>query len=211
MGKDKTVIVDLRGKFLSNDHQIRIRTNMEVYWDHAFFATSTPASPIVTTRLDPASADLGYRGFSKSFRMGGRNGPHWFTYADVDEAPRWRDLIGDYTRYGNVLPLVLASDSKYIISNAGDETELSFSATKLPKLPARWKRDFMIRSVGWVKDGDLNTAHGNSVAPLPFHGMKSYPPAHGDVYPDDPAHRQYLKEYNTRKVTTDPYINALKK
>jgi hypothetical protein len=110
-----------------------------------------------------------------------------------------------------VLPLLLASDSKYIISNAGDETALSFSAAKLPTLPAGWKRDFMIRSVGWVKDGDLNTAFGKTVEPLPFHGMKSYPPAPGEAYPDAASYRQYQHEYNTRKVTTDPYINALKK
>jgi hypothetical protein len=211
MGKDKTVIVDLKGKFLSNDHRIRIRTNMEIYWDHAFFSVTSTSAPLVSTRLDPSTADLGYRGFSKSFRMGGRYGPHWFDYASVDETPRWRDLIGDYTRYGNVLPLLLASDSKYIISNAGDETALSFSAAKLPTLPAGWKRDFMIRSVGWVKDGDLNTAFGKTVEPLPFHGMKSYPPAPGEAYPDAASYRQYQHEYNTRKVTTDPYINALKK
>ncbi len=33
MGKDKTIIADLSGKFLSDDHRIRIRTNMEIYWD----------------------------------------------------------------------------------------------------------------------------------------------------------------------------------
>jgi hypothetical protein len=211
MGKDKTVIVDLKDKFLSQDHRVRIRTNMEIYWDQAFFSDGSTTAPVVTSRMDPATADLHYRGFSRSYRKGGRYGPHWFDYADVDENVRWRDLTGNYTRYGNVLPLLLEPDSRYIISNAGDETALTFRASDLPRLPAGWKRDFMIRSVGWVKDGDLNTAFGKTVEPLPFHGMKSYPPAPQEVYPTDAAHRQYLREYNTRKVTADPYLNALRK
>ncbi|MFK7845337.1 MAG: FG-GAP-like repeat-containing protein, partial [Rhodothermales bacterium] len=38
MGKNKMVRVDLRGKFLSERRQVRIQTNMQIYWDHAFFA-----------------------------------------------------------------------------------------------------------------------------------------------------------------------------
>jgi len=80
----------------------------------------------------------------------------------------------------------------------------------LPSLAKGWKRDFLIRSVGWVKDGDLNTAFGNTVLPLPFHGMKSYPPSASDKYPDDPELNKYNREYNTRVVTADQYLNALR-
>ncbi len=210
MGKDKTVIVDLSGKFISSDHRVRIRTNMEIYWDQIFFSECTPSAPVVSTVMNPVSADLHYRGFSQSYRKGGRYGPHWFDYAKVDRNPKWRDLTGNYTRYGNVLPLLTESDNKYIISNAGDETTVSFDANDLPPLEKGWKRDFLIRSVGWVKDGDLNTAHGNTVLPLPFHGMKSYPPGVKDAYPSDPELQQYNREYNTRVVTSEDYLNALK-
>ena len=59
-GKNKTVIVDLTGKFLSADHRIRIRTTMEIYWDRAFIATTAAARPpslpalTTTTRLGSA-------------------------------------------------------------------------------------------------------------------------------------------------------------
>jgi TolA-binding protein len=211
MGKDKTVIADLTGKFLSTDHRIRIRTNMEIYWDYVFFSENVTNTQSVSTVLNPVAADLHYRGFSHSFRKGSRYGPHWFDYENADKNKKWRDLSGNYTRYGDVLPLLTESDNKYIISNAGDETSVKFDSKVLPELKKGWKRDFLIHSVGWVKDGDLNTALGNTVLPLPFHGMKSYPPDKNDIYPKDADHQKYLEEYNTRVVTSDDFKNALKK
>lgn len=211
MGKDKTVIADLTGKFLSKDHRVRILTNMEIYWDYIFFANSNKKIPFTSTVLNPVYANLHYRGFSKSFRKGGRYGPHWFDYDSVNKNRKWRDLIGNYTRYGDVQPLLLKSDNKYIISNAGDETSINFDSKQLPTLKNGWKRDFFIHSVGWVKDGDLNTATGSTVLPLPFHGMSSYPPSKNDVYPNNPDLQKYLKEYNTRIITTDEFKNSIKK
>jgi hypothetical protein len=210
MGKDKTVIADLTGKFLSSDHHVRIRTNMEVYWDYIFFTGELSTAPVNSVAMEPLSADLHYRGFSKSYRKGGRYGPHWFDYSVVDKDQKWRDLSGSYTRYGDVLPLLTATDNKYIISNAGDETSVTFNQRSLPALKNGWKRDFLIHSVGWVKDGDLNTAFGNTVLPLPFHGMKSFPPGPDDKYPSDPELEKYNREYNTRVVTPERFLNALK-
>ena len=210
MGKDKTVIADLSGKILSDDHRIRVRTNMEIYWDHIFFSGELSGEHLVSTVMDPVSADLHYRGFSEGFRKGSRYGPHWFDYSKVSTESKWRDLSGNYTRYGDVLPLLTDTDNKYIISNAGDEVTVEFDAAGLPPLKKGWKRDFLINSIGWVKDGDINTAFGNTVLPLPFHGMKSYPPAEQDVYPNNPELRRYNEEYNTRVVTGEEYLNALK-
>ena len=210
MGKDKTVIADLSGKIHTSDHRIRIRTNMEIYWDQIFFTDGLSDTPIVTNQLDPVSADIHYRGFSRSYRKGNRYGPHWFDYSIVEKGQKWRDLTGNYTRYGDVLALIRESDDKYIISNAGDEVTVTFPSDGLPELKEGWERDFLIHSVGWVKDGDLNTATGNKVLPLPFHGMKSYPPSAGEKYPDDPDHQTFIREYNTRKVTTEAFVNAIK-
>ncbi|UCE93752.1 MAG: VCBS repeat-containing protein, partial [Flavobacteriaceae bacterium] len=176
MGKDKHVIVNLKNKFLSGDHRIRIRTNMEIYWDEIFFGDVVDTNNLNTNSLSPIEADLQYRGFSRSFRKGGRYGPHWFDYNQVETKSKWRDLTGSYTRYGDVLPLLNEADNMYIISNAGDETSIRFEASGLPELKKGWKRDYLIHSVGWVKDGDLNTAAGNTVDPLPYHNMPGYPP-----------------------------------
>jgi hypothetical protein len=105
----------------------------------------------------------------------------------------------------------MEADDKYIIKNAGDETTITFSTKGLPEPPEGWVRDFLIHSVGWVKDGDLNTATGNTVLPLPFHGMTCYPYSADESYPSDKEHYEYLRDYNTRKVTTEDFQTALSK
>lgn len=211
MGKDKMVIVNLSGKFLtSHDRRIRIRTNMQIYWDEAFFVTTLSDAPVHTHNLNLVQASLDYRGYSASYRKGGPFGPHWFDYYHTTKGQKWRDLTGYYTRYGNVRPLLLAADDEYIIANSGDEITLDFDAAHLPVLKPGWKRDFLIYSEGWVKDGDLNTAFGQTVAPLPFHKMPSYPYKDGVHYPSK-QHQRYLKQYNTRKVSTARFKSAIRR
>lgn len=209
MGKDKMIVTDLSGKLSDSDPRIRIRTNMQLHWDQAFFSRTNPRKPVNSYRLKPSSADLHYRGFSMPYRKGGRYGPHWFDYSTTTTDPKWRDLEGNYTRYGDVLPLLLEADDRYIIKNAGDETTIEFSAVHLPEVPEGWKRDFLVHSVGWVKDGDLNTAEGQRVEPLPFHRMSSYPYGPEETYPYDSVHLRYLREYNTRVVNTELFTRAI--
>jgi len=209
MGKDKTIVVEMENKFLSKDHRIRIRTNMEIYWDQIFFGKNIPEVTTTTTTVQYASAELQYRGFSRTYRKGGRYGPHWFDYNDVSTEHKWRDLTGMYTRFGDVLPLLRKSDDQYVIMNAGDEMKIEFSTEGLPELRKGWKRDFLLYSNGWVKDGDLNTATGQTVGPLPFHNMKYYPYGPEMSYPNDEIHRNFLKKYNTRKVDGMEFKRAL--
>ena len=135
---------------------------MEIYWDHIFYARSYPDLP---TNLNPVrlkSANLRYRGFSRLYRKGGRYGPHWFDYSEVSKGQKWHDLIGFYTRYGDVRALLEQSDDMYIIMNAGDEVVAEFDAAALPALPKDWKRDF-IRSRDY-RQRSLNTSRRSGSA-----------------------------------------------
>jgi hypothetical protein len=207
-GKNKMMVFDLSGKFPARDHRVRIRTNMQIYWDHIFYATHVTSAALRLTPLEIESADLHYRGFSEVTRATPYS-PHTPNYQIVSTQQKWRDLTGAYTRYGEVAPLLLESDSKYVIMNAGDEMTLAFDAAQIAPLPAGWKRDFIFYNDGWVKDGDLNTAHGQTVAPLPFQEMSSYPYGANDAYPSDEDHARFLKEYNTRAVTTEGFRRAM--
>ncbi|MEO7084028.1 MAG: hypothetical protein ABI442_08055, partial [Gemmatimonadaceae bacterium] len=199
-GKNKLVVVDLTGKLATSDHHVRIRTNVEIYWDQVSVATTAPKSPTTITRLHSESAEVHYRGFSRMFRKGGRYGPHWFDYADVAREPAWRPIAGKFTRYGDVNALLQSSDDEYIVMSPGDETTIDFDANAAPSLPKGWVRDFFLYSDGWIKDADRNTANGASVTPLPFHAMTGYPYSAAERYPADAAHRQYTEQYNTREM-----------
>ncbi|MFQ6615347.1 MAG: FG-GAP-like repeat-containing protein [Fidelibacterota bacterium] len=213
-GKKKTMVVDLTGKFLDpqgRDSRIRIRTSMQIFWDHIFYATGSlqldPGQSSVIT-LNPGAAHLHYRGFSEVNRESPYS-PHIPNYQIVTTEPKWRDLTGFYTRFGDVLPLLLDSDGKYVVMNAGDELTLEFDATGLPDPPAGWTRDFLFYNDGWLKDGDLNTAYGQTVNPLPFHGMSAYPYGPDESFPRDEEHASYLQTYNTREITTWGFKRSL--
>jgi hypothetical protein len=199
-GKNKTVVADLTGKLLGGDHRVRVRTNMEVYWDRIAVAAGPAAAPVRLTVLEPATARLWRRGFSRMYRKGGRYGPHWFDYDQVSQESPWGPIAGAFTRYGDVRALLQRSDDMYAIMGPADETALRFDARRLPELPPGWRRDFLIYTDGWIKDADLNTATGDRVDPLPFHAMSRYPYGPEESYPSDPAHRRYFAEYNTRIV-----------
>ncbi|HEU4722119.1 MAG TPA: FG-GAP-like repeat-containing protein, partial [Gemmatimonadaceae bacterium] len=207
-GKDKTMVIDLAGIFPTKDRHVRIRTNMQIYWDQAFVARAPKSPEVKLTTLTPVSADLHERGFSRMYRKGGRYGPYWFAYDDVTKESPWRPIDGAFTRYGDVLPLLRGADDMYVIMAPGDETTIHFDARSATSLPKGWTRDFLLYTDGWIKDSDLNTAHGTTVEPLPYHAVRSYPYAKGDAYPTDSAHARYRREYNTRVMRGRPRETA---
>jgi tetratricopeptide (TPR) repeat protein len=196
-GKPKTIAVDLTGRFLSASREIRIVTNLCVYWDQIFAAENHPATARMTP-MDAASANLRLRGFSRAVIHPRREQPEAFEYAHWTSAASWNQTPGWYTRYGDVRELVHTIDDHMVIMGAGDELQLEFDGRGLPPLAAGWRRDFLLLVDGWAKDADANTAFSQTVEPLPFHGMSRYPYPAGERYPEDAAHRRYREQYNTR-------------
>jgi len=197
-GKPKTISVDLTGKFLSASREVRIVTNLCVYWDEIFLSEETAAPPVRLTDIQAESADLHFRGFSTPVIHPLRKQPEGFDYARWMPVSMWNPTKGLYTRYGDVLPLIGAIDDRLVIMGSGDELRLLFPERAAGPLPAGWKRDFLLFVDGWAKDADANTAYGQTVEPLPFHAMSQYPYPPGERFSDDPAHRRYREQYNTR-------------
>ncbi len=197
-GKPKTIVVDLTGKFLSSSREVRIVTNLCVYWDEIFLIEDASAPQVRLTSLDAESADLHFRGFSRAVIDPSRQQPEQFLYDDVRPVSNWNPTPGLYTRYGDVRALVNKVDDRLAIMGSGDELKLQYSSTNLPPLLGGWSRDFLLLVDGWAKDADANTAFSQSVAPLPFHAMSAYPYKPDEHFPADAEHQQYVHDYLTR-------------
>lgn len=197
-GKVKTIAVDLTGRFLSNYRQVRILTNMCVYWDEIFLGEDSAPPESRLAPLLVASAQLHFRGFSAIRVDPERKQPESFDYSSVSPVSNWNPTPGMYTRYGDVGDLVRDIDDRLVIMGSGDELQLSYDSTSLPPLPPGWTRDFLLLVDGWAKDADANTAFSQTVEPLPFHGMSSYPYPTKETFPSDSAHIAWRQTYNTR-------------
>jgi hypothetical protein len=203
-GLPKTMTVDLTGKFLTPDYRVRIVTSMRIYWDEILVASgrdvANGSDGVKITELQPARASFQWRGYPREYSPDGRL-PLVYDYSIIEPHAPWKTFVGDATRYGDVTELLLDKDDIYVIMLHGDEITVEFDARRLPSLPAGWKRDFFVYADGFGKDMDVNSARPDTIEPLPFHGMSSYPYPKTERYPDDTIHSEYRRQYNTRRYS----------
>jgi hypothetical protein len=197
-GKPKTIAVDLDGKFLSSSREVRIVTNMCVYWDEIFLSDDNAPPEVHITPLSAPVANLRFRGFSQPTIHPERKQPESFDYARQMPISMWNPTPGLYTHYGAVHDLLDSIDDRMVIMGSGDEIRLLFPVAGLPALREGSTRDFLLLVDGWAKDADPNTAFSQTVEPLPFHGMLGYPYPASQTFPDDGIHRLYRLRSNTR-------------
>lgn len=201
-GRPQTIVLDVTEACASakTNHpsrcRLRLVTNMRIYWDQIRVGTGVAFSRRVR-RLDPVTAVLRWRGFSSS-PDGGE--PLVFTYDRVSRELPWKLMPGRYTREGDVRPLLVRTDSRFVIAAPGDEIALAFDARAVGSLPRGWVRTFLLYANGFSKEMDINSASPDVVAPLPFHGMSRYPYEWPEVYPQTPRHTRDLGEYHTRPI-----------
>jgi Tfp pilus assembly protein PilF len=194
-GRKKTCLIGLDNIFLpGTPHKLRLRTNLEIYWDSIQWAQGLPHAQLKITQLDPSLADLRYRGYSV-VHQANPSSPEVPDYNQIAASKQiWRDLEGYYTRYGDVRPLLAATDDRYVIMNAGDEIKLRFPEQP-PPAPG-WVRDYVIAGDGWIKDGDYNTTFSRTVQPLPYHAINQYNQAPGPLE-DEWVYRQHPEDWQT--------------
>jgi tetratricopeptide (TPR) repeat protein len=159
-------------------------------YDYAYCGTALPL----------VRADLEFHGYPLKIE-GKPAGNVQYVYEKTSATGPYTRPSGTYTRYGDVLPLLTATDDKLAVFGSGDEVRLDFDPSLLPALPQGWVRDYFFAANGYEKDMDFYAAEGNYVAPLPFLSMGGYPYPAKKSFPLDDAHVNYLLEYNTRHMS----------
>jgi hypothetical protein len=212
-GKTKTMPVDLTSVLDRTDPRVRIRTNLAISWDRIAY-TVDGGDAGRGERLRPsnaplAAAELSFRGFSRMTRET-PDGPQVFVHDDVDRAPRWADMAGLYTRFGDVAELLGAADDRYVVMKGGDAIRLEFDASALPPPPPGWVRDWLLVLDGWDKDADKNTVAGQTVEPLPFHGMDDARYGEAQAPADAEGFRRFREKWLTRREGPEAFVNSLR-
>jgi hypothetical protein len=207
-GGARTMTADLTGKVPPGTRRIRITTNLQIYWDNILISrTSQETSPETSqdtihdqsARLTPlplARAELNFHGFPLKIEDQ-PPGNVKYIYEKASATGPYTRPAGAYTRYGDVRLLLDAVDDKFVVFGSGDEVALDFDPAKLPALPSGWVRDYFFVANGYEKDMDFYAYRGDTVDPLPFRDMRTYPYP-GQSFPSDAEHLNYLLEYNTR-------------
>jgi hypothetical protein len=205
VGRPQTIVVDLTAvlndpatRFRSPATRVRVVTTLRVYWDQILVDTSDPA-PFTLTRIEPQAATLAWRGFSAETTPDGRE-PVGYDYHRVSATAPWKTMPGEYTRFGDVVPLLTATDDRFVVMAPGDEIALSFDAAAAPALPAGWTRTFLLYADGFSKEMNLHSSSPDRLEPLPFHRMTRYPYRFPEHYPRTTAHDRYRATYNTRII-----------
>lgn len=199
-GKTKIMPVDLSAVVAPRERLlVRLRTALRLHWDQIEVIRDPGPVEVREHRLAPLGARLYSRGFSRRVDDDLER-PERFVFDDPvpPEAARFNQASGTLTRLGDVLPLLAGVDDLLVVMSAGDALEVTFDGTEAPSLPAGWRRDYLLRSVGWNKDGDPAVGAGQTVGPLPYHGMPRYPYGPDAARPLTPAYSEYLQRWQTR-------------
>ena len=199
-GGPRTMTADLTDKLPPGTQRIRITTNLQIYWDS-----------ILINRADRtemrASRRSRWRGpifASTAFPLKIENQPPGnvsYVYEKASATGPYTRPAGAYTRYGDVRPLLTGYDDRLAVFGSGDEVALDFDPASFRRLPKGWTRDYFFVANGYEKDMDFYAADGNTVEPLPFRTMGTYPYPKGRSFPLDDAHVNYFLDYNTRHVS----------
>ncbi len=166
-GKDKTILVDLTGLFpAQGPRRFRLATNLEIFWDRLGWAIGRPDVVLAPRRLELLDAQLAYRGYSIT-EQPASSVPERPRYVLAGTEPRWRDLEGYYTRFGDVLELAPPGGRPL---RHHERRRRAARAVRRGASPSPVSvRDFIVVGDGWVKDGDYNTSFSRTVLPLPTH------------------------------------------
>ena len=176
----RTFCVNLTGLFPADvsEYKIRITNFWNVTFDYIGIDTS-PQEEIGVYEIQPIA-----------------------TLGSLDFATTTTTASGNFTRYGDVSPLLATADDMFVIGMQGDRISLKFPTDGLPPLEEGNERSIFLFVACWFKDPPWNWGYGFdfTVDPLPFQDMSGFPYPPTESYPSNEEYLGYLQEWNTRAV-----------
>ena len=190
----RAFVLDISDIFQSDVYKVRLTFLFKTYIDSLGF-DATEDQTVTLTEVPLASAELRSYGLSDEENVLGDI--YNYLYRDNDPNHIHKYFPGNYTRYGDVTPLLDQTDDKFVIYGLGDELDLRFNLPNGHYGGGPQQAKFLMYTNGYYKDAKVDVAH--EVEPLPFAAMSGFPYDEAvENYPNDPEHTQYLIEYNTR-------------
>lgn len=197
-GTPRLRTIDLTGKFLTNDYHVKV--GFDTFNANYFAVDTSPQVPVTVHAYHPIKADLSFRGFTEIDNT--YYAKH--NYSKVNELPsgNFKPQFGNFTKYGDVSPLLQSTNNQYVIMKGGDHMDIEF--------PYEVPEDGMERSVVLFNNAVYKHASndgidllGKTVTPLPYAGMTDYTSA-TNGYPMTPENQSYINMWNTREYNGVP-------
>ena len=150
----------------SGSTALRLRSNLEIYWDRIRVAHQQENSNVRTGSAKLLRAVVKSTGFARR-----STGPQRTPYYDYDDRLTYWDAKfaeGFYTAMGDASELVEATDGSVAIIGSGEEVHLEFEVP--PPVKSGYRRYYALDFRGWAKDMDMYTVTGDTVEPVPVLG-----------------------------------------
>ncbi|MBI5360594.1 MAG: hypothetical protein HZA48_08440 [Planctomycetes bacterium] len=203
-GDFKTMVIPLKGVFKNRkDHRIKVNNFGKRHHLNMYDRIRLDVSPDIALnfkRIPAGEASLSFAGMPTLDGKGDKE-KRILLRDDSNPVNTVNLFKGDFTKYGDVTELLKSTDNHYAVMNSGDQVMLRFKGLATP--PAKgMDRVFILKTFLYFKPGVLDPLQ--TMYPLPFKGMKTYPYSEGDAgYPLTPENKLYLQKYNTREYKTD--------
>lgn len=199
-GAPRTEVIDMSDKFLTNDYTVKIGMDKTKY---NFIGMDTSVQQVYTENIyHPESVSLGFNGYTAVDKTNFWDHDYSTVYPYPPEP--FSNPAGNFTKYGDVTPLLQSTDDKFVVMHHGDMMDITFDY----QAPVEGtERSFILYNWATFKHSDEND-WSRMVNPLPFNGMSSYPYEAPEKYPSDQDHQDYLSEWNTRYYEGTDYSSS---
>ncbi len=189
-GSPRMETIDLTGKFIGDNYQVRIEFD-KTQLNYVAMDTSAPQDYEMNI-VAPEKVDLSFRGFTAIDKT-----IFWdHDYYNVSPTPeeQFAHQYGHFTKYGEVTELLESTDDRFVIMRYGDHMDVEFAYEPIAE---GLERSVIIYNYAQYKHAEVET--GEHVEPLPFTGMTAYPYEEENPNLADEDYLAYLNEWNTRE------------